>query len=72
LAYRVGKGGIKIRIRIRKMIKSRSKSRSRIGTVVRFFACGEGLSHEPADAELPEAVGKGEEPFVILGAIAGG
>ena len=40
--------------------------------LVRFFACGEDLSHEPADAELPEAVGKGEEPFVILGAIAGG
>jgi molybdopterin converting factor small subunit len=39
---------------------------------VRFFACGEDLSHEPADAPLPEAVARGEEPFVILGAIAGG
>ncbi len=40
--------------------------------LVRFFACGEDLSLESADAVLPEAVGKGEAPFVILGAIAGG
>ena len=39
---------------------------------VRFFACGEDLSHEPADAELPEAVTHGEEPYLIVGAIAGG
>ena len=39
---------------------------------VRFFACGEDLSHEPADAALPEAVARGEEPYLIIGAIAGG
>ena len=39
---------------------------------VRFFACGEDLSHEPPDASLPEAVAKGTEPFMIVGAIAGG
>jgi len=39
---------------------------------VRFFACAEDLSHEPPDAPLPEAVAKGAEPLVILGAIAGG
>jgi hypothetical protein len=39
---------------------------------VRFFACGRDLSHEPADAPLPEAVASGAEPFVVLGALAGG
>jgi len=39
---------------------------------VRFFACGEDLSHEPPDAPLPEAVATGAEPFMIVGAIAGG
>jgi len=39
---------------------------------VRFFAGGEDLSHEPADAPLPGAVVTGAEPFVILGAMAGG
>jgi len=39
---------------------------------VRFFACGEDLSHELPDAPLPDAVAKGTEPFMIVGAIAGG
>jgi molybdopterin converting factor small subunit len=39
---------------------------------VRFFAGGEDLSHELPDAPLPGAVARGEEPLVILGAIAGG
>ena len=39
---------------------------------VRFFACREDLSHEDADAKLPDAVAQGREPFVILGALAGG
>ena len=39
---------------------------------VRFFACEEDLSHEPADAALPDAVAKGAEPFLIVGAMAGG
>ena len=39
---------------------------------LRFFACQEDLSHEPADAPLPPAVVAGEEPFLIVGAISGG
>ena len=39
---------------------------------LRFFACGEDVSHEPPDAPLPAAVAKGAEPLFILGAIAGG
>jgi len=39
---------------------------------VRFFACGEDLSHESPDAPLPDAVVRGAEPFLVLGAIAGG
>jgi sulfur-carrier protein len=39
---------------------------------VRFFACQEDLSHEPPDAPLPEAVASGAEPFLVIGAIAGG
>ena len=39
---------------------------------VRFFACAEDLSHESPDAPLPPAVACGAEPFVILGALAGG
>jgi len=39
---------------------------------VRFFACAEDLSHDSADAALPEAVVSGTEPFLIVGAIAGG
>ena len=40
--------------------------------LVRFFACGEDISHEPPDTPLPGPVAKGEEPFFIMGAIAGG
>ena len=40
--------------------------------LVRFFACGEDISHEPPDAPLPDPITKGEEPFFIMGAIAGG
>jgi sulfur-carrier protein len=39
---------------------------------VRFFACERDLSHESPDAPLPEAVSSGSEPFLIVGAIAGG
>jgi hypothetical protein len=39
---------------------------------VRFFAGEDDLSHEPPDAPLPEAVATGAEPFLIIGAIAGG
>jgi hypothetical protein len=40
--------------------------------MLRFFACEEDLSHESQDSPLPEKVAKGEEPFFIIGAIAGG
>ena len=39
---------------------------------IRFFACQEDLSHEAPDAPLPEAVATGAEPFLVIGAIAGG
>lgn len=39
---------------------------------LRFFACEEDLSHDSPDKPLPEAVASGKEPFVIIGAIAGG
>ncbi|PYV59590.1 MAG: hypothetical protein DMG90_13700 [Acidobacteria bacterium] len=39
---------------------------------LRFFACEEDLSHESPDALLPEAVASGKEPFIVIGAIAGG
>jgi molybdopterin synthase sulfur carrier subunit len=40
--------------------------------LVRFFVCSEDVSHEVPDAPLPDAVVSGAEPFLILGAIAGG
>ena len=39
---------------------------------IRFFACGQDLSHESPDAPLPDAVATGAEPFLIVGAMAGG
>jgi molybdopterin synthase sulfur carrier subunit len=39
---------------------------------VRFFACEQDLSHEPPDAPLPDAVAAGTEPFLVVGAMAGG
>ena len=39
---------------------------------VRFFACEQDLSHEPPDAPLPDAVAMGAEPFLVVGAMAGG
>jgi molybdopterin converting factor small subunit len=40
--------------------------------LVRFFACEDDLSHEPPDAPLPDAVATGAEPFLVVGAMAGG
>lgn len=40
--------------------------------LLRFFACGEDVTHEPADAPLPKEIASGAEPFYIIGAIAGG
>jgi len=39
---------------------------------LRFFACEQDLTHEPPDALLPEAVASGAEPYLVVGAIAGG
>jgi hypothetical protein len=39
---------------------------------VRFFACEQDLSHEPADTPLPDAVAAGTEPFLVVGAMSGG
>jgi hypothetical protein len=39
---------------------------------VRFFACEQDLSHDPPDTPLPEAVASGAEPFMVVGAMAGG
>jgi hypothetical protein len=39
---------------------------------VRFFACEQDLSHDPPDAPLPDAVAMGAEPFLVVGAMAGG
>ena len=41
-------------------------------SLVRFFACGQDLSHEPPDTPVPAAVMSGTEPFLIVGAMAGG
>lgn len=40
--------------------------------MVRFFACGEDVTHEPPDTPLPAAIATGAEPFYVIGAIAGG
>jgi sulfur-carrier protein len=39
---------------------------------VRFFACEQDLSHDSPDAPLPDAIASGAEPFLVIGAIAGG
>jgi hypothetical protein len=41
-------------------------------SLVRFFACGQDVSHASPEAPLPAAVASGEEPFMIVGAMAGG
>ncbi len=41
-------------------------------TFLRFFACEQDLSHEPPDAPLPAAVAAGQEPYLVVGAMAGG
>lgn len=51
-------------------IRERATGRRR--AFVRFFACEEDLSHEEPDAPLPDRVVRGEEPFIVLGAMAGG
>lgn len=50
----------------------RDRATGRRRPFVRFFACSEDLSHESPDAPLPQEVADGKEPFIVLGAIAGG
>lgn len=50
----------------------RDRATAKRRAFVRFFACEEDLSHEAPDAPLPERVVTGEEPFMIVGAMAGG
>jgi sulfur-carrier protein len=51
-------------------IRDRATAKRR--AFVRFYACEEDLSHEEPDAPLPERVVHGEEPFLVIGAMAGG
>jgi hypothetical protein len=51
-------------------IRDRATAKRR--AFVRFYACEEDLSHEEPDAPLPERVAHGEEPFLVVGAMAGG
>jgi molybdopterin converting factor small subunit len=55
---------------VRGTIRDQATQRRR--PFVRFFACEQDLSHEPADAPLPAAVATGVEPFLVVGAMAGG
>jgi hypothetical protein len=55
---------------LRGTIRDRGTARRR--PLVRFYACEEDLSHEEPDAPLPQQVVKGDEPFMIVGAMAGG
>jgi sulfur-carrier protein len=55
---------------LRGTIRDRATLRRR--PFVRFFACKEDLSHDPLDAALPDIVAVGGEPFLIIGAMAGG
>jgi hypothetical protein len=50
----------------------RDQGTQRRRAFVRFFACEQDLSHDPPDAPLPDAVAQGAEPFLIVGAMAGG
>jgi hypothetical protein len=55
---------------LRGTIRDRATERRR--PFIRFFACERDLSHDPPDAPLPDAVRSGAEPFLVVGAIAGG
>ena len=55
---------------LRGTIRDQQSGRRR--AFIRFFACEQDLSHQSADTPLPEAVARGEEPFLVVGAIAGG
>ena len=50
----------------------RDQATGRRRAFMRYFACGQDLSHESPDTELPDQVASGAEPFMVVGAIAGG
>ena len=50
----------------------RDQGTHRRRSFIRFFACEQDLSHESPDAPLPDPVARGDEPFLIVGAMAGG
>jgi hypothetical protein len=50
----------------------RDQSTKKRRPYVRFFACERDLSHDPPDNDLPERIATGQEPFLIVGAMAGG
>ena len=51
---------------------TRDQATRRRRPFIRFFACGEDVSNEAPDTALPQRVARGEEPFLVVGAIAGG
>ena len=55
---------------LRGTIRDRATAKRR--AFVRFYACEEDLSHEEPDAPLPDRVARGDEPFLVIGAMAGG
>lgn len=55
---------------LRGTVRDRDSGRRR--AFVRFFACEQDLSHEPPDTPLPDAVASGTEPYLVIGAMAGG
>jgi sulfur-carrier protein len=55
---------------LRGTVRDRTTGRRR--PLIRFYACQRDLSHDPPDVPLPPAVAAGEEPLIVLGAIAGG
>jgi molybdopterin converting factor small subunit len=50
----------------------RDQATGRRRAFVRYFACEQDLSHDPDDTPLPDAVVAGKEPFMVIGAMAGG
>ena len=50
----------------------RDRATLELRAFIRYFACGQDWSHESPDAPLPDAVVKGDEPFMVVGAMAGG
>ena len=74
---RAGSRSVRSSTRSRRAIRccagrSATTARKSGGAFIRFFACELDLSHEPPDAPLPDAVATGAQPFLVVGAMAGG